>query len=199
MNSRIQVGQPAPAFRLPSAQGSELSLEDYRAKQNVIVWFTKGMACPFCRQHMSQLARGYPRFRELGAEILEVSVSPPSRARLYAKKFPLPFPYLCDPDYRVRRQWGLDRRSHSPMYYVRAFLSGARAPHVTSEFGSSAPDFLQLHRLLVDDDFGFFIVDRDGVVRYALADTYADETTGSGRAIPSNEEIEQELGRLNAA
>ena len=42
----IAVGQAAPSFRLPSAQGPEIGLEDFRGKKNVVVWFTKGMACP---------------------------------------------------------------------------------------------------------------------------------------------------------
>ena len=33
--------------------------EDYRGRSHLVVWFTKGMACPFCRTQMSQLARGY--------------------------------------------------------------------------------------------------------------------------------------------
>ena len=34
------VGQPAPTFKLPSAQGPDIGLEDYRGKKNVIVWFS---------------------------------------------------------------------------------------------------------------------------------------------------------------
>lgn len=193
--SAAQVGQPAPSFRLPTAEGSEIALDDYRGERNVIVWFTKGMACSFCRQHMSQLARGYPRFRELGAEVLEITVSPPSRARLYARKYTLPFPYLCDPDYRVRREWGLDARSHSPLWYLNTFLAASRGPQgEPTEFGSTAPDFLQMHRLLADEDAGLFIVDRQGIVRYGQAGVYADEQ--GPKPIPPNEEIERELARL---
>src|SRR5437867_2547020 len=94
----LRVGDSAPGFRLSSADGREIALDDYRGKENVIVWFTKGMGCPFCRQKMSQLARAYPEMRKRGAEVLEVSVSTPARARFYGQKFPLPFPYLADPD-----------------------------------------------------------------------------------------------------
>jgi peroxiredoxin len=40
----IEVGQPAPSFRLPSAQSAQIGLEDFHRKKNVVVWFTKGMA-----------------------------------------------------------------------------------------------------------------------------------------------------------
>src|SRR5262245_59204839 len=120
------IGQPAPALRLPSAQGSEIALEDYRGRKNVIVWFTKGMGCPFCRQHMSQLARAYPRIQELGTEVPWVTISKPKHAQMYAQTFRLPFPYLCDPDYRVRREWGLEDQSHSPLWYARTFIANSR-------------------------------------------------------------------------
>ena len=192
--SAVAIGQPAPPFRLPSATGEEVDLEGYRGKQNVIVWFTKGMACGFCRQHMSQLARSYPRFRGLDTELLEISVTPPSRARLYARKFQIPFPYLCDPDYRVRREWGLETRSHSPVWYVKNFIAASGEHAEPTEFGPPSPDFLQMHRLLADEDTGFFIVDRDGFVRYAQAGMYADDH--GVRPIPPNDEIEQALSRL---
>jgi peroxiredoxin len=78
---RIAVGQAAPSFRLPSAQGPEIGLEDFRGKKDVVVWFTKGMACPFCRSQMSQLSRVYDDLRKLDTEVLEVSISGVSRGR----------------------------------------------------------------------------------------------------------------------
>src|SRR6266511_265054 len=130
----ISVGQMAPSFRLPSGQGPEVGLEDYRGRKHVIVWFTKGMACPFCRQQMSQLARAYEAFRARDAEILEVTNTPPERARVYVQKFALPFPYLCDPDFRVRRTWNLDARSHGVGYYARMMYLGMTMPKPATDY-----------------------------------------------------------------
>ena len=109
----LAVGQHAPPFRLPSAQGSEVALEDYRGRSNAILFFAKGMACGFCRQKMSQLARGLPRFRELETEIVMVTPTPLDRGRFYARNFQLPFSYLCDPEYRAFEAYGLTVRPHS--------------------------------------------------------------------------------------
>jgi peroxiredoxin len=129
----IAVGQVAPSFRLPSAQGPEIGLEDFRGKKNVVVWFTKGMACPFCRSQMSQLSRVYGDLQKLDTEVLEVSISGVSRAQAYAKKFKLPFSYLCDPDYQVRRAWGLERRSQGLGQYVPTLYRGRppKGPRIT--------------------------------------------------------------------
>lgn len=191
--AQIGVGQVAPSFRLPSGQGPEVALEDYRGRKNVIVWFTKGMACPFCRQQMSQLTRGYGEFAARDAEIVEVTNSTPDRARVYAQKFGLRFPYLCDPDYSVRRTWGLGQRGHGPLYYAKTFYRGATAPKPETDYVGEPFKLTEVPKLLADEDMGFFIVDKGGVIRYALTDSYMTPT--SMRQIPSNAEILQELDR----
>ena len=189
----IVVGQTAPPFRLPSGQGPEVALEDYRDRKHVIVWFTKGMACPFCRQQMSQLARVHGDITARGAEIVEVTSSTLDRARVYAQKFGLRFPYLCDPDYSVRRAWGLGVRSHGPVYYAKALYKGMTAPKVETEYVGEPFKVTEMPGLLADEDMGFFIVDKQGVVRYTLGGTYITPT--GARQIPSNDEILRELDR----
>jgi peroxiredoxin len=181
------IGERAPLLRLPSGQGREIGIADYRGRNNVIVWFTKGMACAFCRQHMSQLARGYPQFRAQGAEILEVTPTKPDRARFYVQKFGIPFPYLCDPDRGARQAWGLGARSHSLAWYAKGFVQGVRMPTPPSDFGEFTPRPGEFPALLADDDMGFFVVDRNGIVRYALTGSYG--TAAGVRQIPGNEEI----------
>jgi peroxiredoxin len=39
----LPIGTPAPSFRLPSAQGPEIGLEDYRGRSNLVLWFSKGL------------------------------------------------------------------------------------------------------------------------------------------------------------
>jgi peroxiredoxin len=38
-----EVGAPAPSFRLPSAAGTDVGLEDYRGRSSVVLWFSKGL------------------------------------------------------------------------------------------------------------------------------------------------------------
>jgi peroxiredoxin Q/BCP len=192
----ITVGKPAPAFRLPSAQGEEIGLEDYRGRKNVIVWFTKGMGCPFCRSQMTQISRAYPDMQKLDGEVLEVTVSPVRRARIYAEKFRLPFPYLCDPDYQVRQQWGIASRQHGVGHYVTSLVKGLTASHPPNDFGTFPPPLDEMRRVLNDDDMGFFIVDKQGIVRYATTGAYRAD--GSGVSLPGNEDVLRELGKLAA-
>jgi peroxiredoxin Q/BCP len=189
----VAIGERVPSFRLPSGQGPELGPDDYRGRSNLIIWFTKGMACPFCRHQMSQLVRGYSQIQSLNAEILEVTPTPPQRAQLYVQKFRIPFPYLCDPDYQARRLYGVEVRPRSLGEKVQAFYQGMRAPKPPNDFGTTAGFLGELPNLVTDDDVGFFIVDKAGIVRYALAGPYVTPT--GPRGIPSTEEILRELQR----
>ena len=192
-----RIGEPARSFRLPSAQGREVGLDDFKGRSAVVLWFTKGMACPFCRQQMSQLARAYPRIKEHGGEVLEVTSSTPARAQFYARRFSLPFPYLCDPDYRVRAEWGLAKRSHGPGYYVKTFVAGMKADPPPNDYGNFKPTLGEFPAVLADEDMGVFIVDRAGLVRYALAGAYFTEAGLHG--VPGADEIVRELDRCAAA
>src|SRR5262249_34666761 len=146
---------------------------------------------------MSQLFRAYGDLQKLDAEILEVSISGVSRAQVYAKKFKLPFPYLCDPDYQTRRQWGLGLREHGLGHYVRGFIHGVTAEKPPNDFGDFLPPLDEMRNLLNDDDMGFFIVDKRGVVRYALSGSYVHGA--KDRQLPSNEEILREIAKCEAS
>ena len=191
----VHVGQVLPPFRLPSGQGPEIGLEDYRGRKNLVVWFTKGMACAFCRTQMSQVARGYDRIKALNAEVLEVTPTKPDRARFYVKNFPIPFPYLCDPEYRVFADWGLDVRSHSPLWYAKMAVTAARMEKPKSDLGEPSVTLPEMAGLFHDNDMGFFVVDRAGVIRYTLSGSYM--TDRGSRQIPSIDEIVRELERCD--
>ena len=42
-NKVLTVGTVAPNFRLASAQGGEITLEDYHSQRNVVLWFSQGL------------------------------------------------------------------------------------------------------------------------------------------------------------
>ena len=45
-----KIGEPARPLRLRAAQGGEISLDDYRGRSPVVLWFTKGRTrtpCPW--------------------------------------------------------------------------------------------------------------------------------------------------------
>jgi peroxiredoxin len=192
------IGRPAPSFRLPSADGRNIGLQDYHGRKTVILWFTKGFGCPFCRQQISHLRRALPALEPFDATVLLIARTPPARARVYANHFALPFPYLCDGDGSVRSAYGLYERPSSAGDYVKkvfARLRNGRPP--PSDFGNSgrlggAPGILQspgeLARVLADEDAGLFIVDAVGTLRFSRVGAWRSEA-GEPWQLPSTDEI----------
>jgi hypothetical protein len=143
-----------------------------------------------------------PALEPFDAVVLLIARTPPARARLYAKHYALPFPYLCDSDRSVRSAYGLDERSNSAGYYAKkivARLWNGRPP--PSDFGTSgrlggARGILQspseLVRVLADEDTGLFIVDAAGTLRFSSVGAWRSEA-GECWQLPSTEELVGEL------
>lgn len=108
-----RVGEKAPDFRLAAAGGGEIALSDYLGRKSPLLWFSKGLYCPFCRRNMVRLSQCYAQFAALDAEILQITHNTQKEADLYFRNYHLATPYLCDTDWRVHLAYGvaLERQS----------------------------------------------------------------------------------------
>lgn len=104
-----KIGSLAPDFKLRATNGEEISLTDFRGKQNVIVFFIRETTCPQCRTHVAHLGRMYSQFREAGTEVIVILGEGEEKAREYAESIGLPFPILCDPDRAVYHLYELEK------------------------------------------------------------------------------------------
>jgi peroxiredoxin len=189
----LEVGTPAPNFRLASAQGGEIALEDYRGQRHVILWFSRGLYCPFCRRHMSQLGLGYRQIQERGAEILQVTYSTPEEARLYFRQYQLLFPYLCDPERAVYPLYGI-RIIHSPLPTVVIAATVSTVVAVSDrlfrgEKTASPLPYIKRYGPMNIEQQAIFIIDKAGIIRY----TQASNSFGGH---PSNAEYLRQLEKL---
>ena len=96
-----KIGSLAPDFKLLATNGQNVSLTDFRGKNNVIVFFIRETTCPQCRTHVAQLGRMYEQFKEAGTEVIVILGEGTEKAHEYANESGLPFPILCDPDRAV--------------------------------------------------------------------------------------------------
>jgi hypothetical protein len=76
------VGEPAPLFNLTSVQGGPVELAAYRGRRNVVVWFSRGFTCPFCRVYMDGMREGYELLQAADAEIIQVGPNLLQSARI---------------------------------------------------------------------------------------------------------------------
>lgn len=104
-NNVLRVGDEAPDFTLPSLDGQDRALSDYRG-QLVIVNFW-GTYCPPCVEEMPLIQRYYDEYRDQGLVVLAVNENDPIVSiKAFIRQHKLSFPILLDKD-TVRKQYGV--------------------------------------------------------------------------------------------
>jgi peroxiredoxin Q/BCP len=102
----LEVGDQAPDFMLSSTDGSEISLEQFKGKQNVVLYFYPRDDTPGCTKEACSFRDLSPDFAKVGAVILGVSGDDVDSHQKFASKFTLPFPLLADTDHDVSTRYG---------------------------------------------------------------------------------------------
>jgi len=100
-----QAGQAAPDFSLPDQQGKLHRLADYRGKWLVLYFYPKDDT-PGCTKQACAFRDDISKLRELGAEVVGVSVDDTASHAEFAKKYSLPFPLLADQQGTVAERYG---------------------------------------------------------------------------------------------
>ena len=99
--STPQPGQPAPDFTLPSTQG-DISLRDLTSEKKVVLAFYVEDATPLCSSEVAALKEDYDLIRDLGAQVLAVSVDSLASHEAFAQRLGgFPFPLASDSDLLV--------------------------------------------------------------------------------------------------
>jgi len=172
---RLAVGEPAPLFALPSLRGPMVELAAYRGQRNVVVWFSRGFTCPFCRAHTDGMRAGYPALQAVGTEVIQVAPNLLDAARRFFGPQPLPFPFICDPDKRLYAVYGLgdhgalEATRTAVVSFAHAFTHGDTTNQIRGAyFDVMNRNFLRRlhHHASSALDQGMFLVDKDGIVRH---------------------------------
>ena len=129
--SAAKVGDLAPNFTLKSATGANLRLSEFRGEVVMInFWATW---CGPCRQEMPVLEKLYSRYRDVGFELLGVSIDENSaKARNMAKRLKVNYPILFDLEKDVSELYDVDAmpttvivdRDGRVRHIYRGYLSG---------------------------------------------------------------------------
>ncbi len=107
MPRKIQVGDPAPSFRLPTDGGGELSLEELLAVGPQVFYFYPGDFQPFCTVEAVAFRDRFAELKAAGAGVVGISPDPPKSHRDFRIQHELPFPLLSDQEHRAGRAWGV--------------------------------------------------------------------------------------------
>jgi peroxiredoxin Q/BCP len=96
----LNVGDPAPDFSLPDAQGNIYQLSELKGTW-VVLYFYPRDNTPGCTKEACNFRDLYGQFQEKQVVVLGVSTDDAKSHEKFAKKFDLPFPLLIDDEGKV--------------------------------------------------------------------------------------------------
>src|SRR5437868_10529545 len=102
---KLQPGDAAPDFTLPTADGGTASLHDYHGKR-VILYFYPAAMTPGCTKQACDFRDNLDRLTDENYVVLGVSKDKPAKLAKFAEHDSLTFPLLSDPDLDVHKAYG---------------------------------------------------------------------------------------------
>lgn len=105
MTTRLQVGDQAPDFTLPDADGKPVSLADHRGRK-VIVYFYPAASTPGCTKEACDFRDNLAELDGAGVDVLGISPDKPAKLAKFRDNQQLTFPLLSDVDREVLTAWG---------------------------------------------------------------------------------------------
>ena len=200
----VQSGDRAPDFVVPAVHDDRtISLGDYVGKSPLLLGLFRGMYCPFCRRALAQMASVSDRLKSLGVESLAIVGTDVDNARLYFKFRPIRMPLGADPELATHRSYGVPRPEPTPEL-MKMIENTYINP--TGELPAALPVAAAAAELAARDGYqgtptdqrdyersftqlkGQFLIDRDGLVRWAHIECGEEGLSGLGKS-PSPDEL----------
>ena len=106
----LAAGTPAPPFSLPSSTGDRLSLDEFRGRPVVLVFYPADNS-PVCSSQLALYNEALRLFQEYDAQIVGISSDDPDSHKAFTQSLKLDFPLLADhdPAGAVARAYGVYR------------------------------------------------------------------------------------------
>lgn len=105
MTTRLQPGDPAPDFTLPSDTGESVTLSDLRGS-SVIVYFYPAAMTPGCTKQACDFSDSIDRLKAEGYEVVGISPDKPEKLAKFRENDGLTITLLSDPEKEVLTAWG---------------------------------------------------------------------------------------------
>jgi peroxiredoxin Q/BCP len=103
--ARLEVGDKAPAFSLPDADGKTVKLSDFKGRK-VIVYFYPAASTPGCTKQACSFRDNLAELNHAGIDVVGISPDKPEKLAKFRDAESLTFPLLGDPDKKVLTAWG---------------------------------------------------------------------------------------------
>ena len=101
----VKIGEKAPSFTLVSSEKEEISMDNYKGKNVVLLFFPMAFT-GVCTTELCTMRDDIANYNNLNAQILAVSVDSPFALDKFKSDQNLNFPLLSDFNKEVSRNYG---------------------------------------------------------------------------------------------
>ena len=107
LKNALGVGDTAPMFELPDANGDTVSLAEVLKNGPAVVSFYRGSWCPFCNLELRAMQQELANASAANVTLVAISPNTPDISADFAKEIEVTFPVLSDVDNVVAKQFNL--------------------------------------------------------------------------------------------
>lgn len=109
MPKRLQVGDVAPDFSLPSSIGETVHLYKLLEHSQVVLFFYPKAFTPVCTNEVCGFRDSFPQFASSNAAVIGISSDAPETLARFANQHGLRFPLVSDEGSKVRVAFGVPK------------------------------------------------------------------------------------------
>jgi len=143
----LKVGQTIPDVNIKTIDGQQISLKVLIHKKPTILVFYRGGWCPYCNQHLAEMADYEEKILEMGYQIVAVSPDSPENLQKTLDKNEIHYTLLSDSRGELIKAMGI-------AYKATFLYESIRSKGATGE----KLDLLPVPSL--------FVADQQGIIRY---------------------------------
>ncbi len=103
----VVAGQKAPSFSLLNQYGEMTSLEDFKNKKKVILYFYPRASTPGCTVQACAMRDSQAELQQLGIDVLALSPDPVKKLAKFTKNQHLNFHLLSDENHEIAELYGV--------------------------------------------------------------------------------------------
>ena len=163
----VEIGNPAPEFSLKDQDEKNVNLSDFKGKRNLLLIFVRGDWCPGCHMMLRTYQRESHRFKEKNILCMAIGPDPVGVNRGMVEKLGLDFKVLSDEGQRIAQTYGCrleDDENLHPVKESHQYQEGIPLP-------------------------ASFLVDKNGIVRYASRPDHVGEFLDPSKIFPILEKL----------
>lgn len=136
--AELKTGSKAPAFKLKSQEGKDVSLASFTGSK-VLVYFYPKADTPGCTKQSCAVRDALGELKKQGVAAIGISPDSPAAQAKFDTKYSLGFPLLADDDHAVAEAYGVWGEKSM---YGNTYMSIVRSAFLIDESGKVAASWI---------------------------------------------------------